>query len=96
MKDGDVYMTKEKILLKGENTKTLEEISDFLKTLADKIQSGNLTLNQAGKEVNLNLPPKCVLEIEVEEKPKGDRKKHQLEIEIEWFEDGQEQEIKIT
>lgn len=91
-----MYVTKEKVLLKSENPKTLGEISEFLRALADKVQDGNLILKQAGEEVNLSLPQNCVLEVKVEEEPRGDTKKYQLEVEIEWSENGKEQEIELA
>ncbi len=86
----------EKVLLKSEDIKSLAEISDFLNKLAGKIQTGKLTLKQAGDEVNLTLPGKCVLEVKVEEEVKANTKKYQLEIEIEWEEGETAGEIKIA
>lgn len=89
-------MPNEKILLKSESLKTLTEISDFLRTLADKIQSGNLVLKQDDNEVNLSLPQNCVLEVKVEEELKGGVKKYQVEVEIEWKEGEENQELEIV
>lgn len=89
-------MTNEKILLKSESSKTLTEISNFLRTLADKIQSGNLVLKQDDNEVNLSLPQNCVLEVKVEEEQKGDVKKYQVEVEIEWKEGEENKELEIV
>lgn len=86
----------EKVLLKSEDLKSLEEIADFLRQLANKIQTGQLTLKQAGEEVNLSLPGKCELEVKVEEEVKADTKKYQLEIEIEWKEGEETSELKIA
>lgn len=88
-------MVNEKVLLKSESLKTLTEISEFLRTLADKIESGNLVLKQAGEEVNLNLPENCVLEVKVEEELKGNTKKYQVEVEVEWTEGEENQEVEI-
>jgi amphi-Trp domain-containing protein len=89
-------MANEKILLKSEKLKSLEEIADFLRQLADKVQTGQLTLKQGGEEVNLSLPDKCVLEVKVDEEMKGKAKKYELEVEIEWKEGQGSGELKIA
>ena len=89
-------MANEKILLKSEDLKSLEEIADFLRQLADKVQTGRLTLKQAGEEVNLSLPGKCVLEVKVDEEVKGKTKKYELDVEIEWKEGEGTGELKIA
>lgn len=89
-------MARENVLLKSESSKSLPEIAEFLRELADKVQSGNLTLKQGEEEVNLNLPNTCVLEVKVEEEPKGTGKKYQVEVEVEWKEGESEQEVQIA
>ena len=82
----EVYiMGREIILFETEERKKATEISAFLRTLADKIESGGLTLKAGSNEIALNLPKNLVLEVKVEEEEKKGKTKMSLEVEIEWI-----------
>lgn len=79
----------ETVLFKSEEKKTKSEIADTLRTIANKIDKGNLVLKQDSTEIALEFPAQMVLELKVEEE-QGKRLKRSLEIELEWIvgEDG--------
>lgn len=79
----------ETVLFKSEEKKTKGEIADTLRTIANKIDKGNLVLKQDSTEIALEFPAQIVLELKVEEE-QGKRLKRSLEIELEWIvgEDG--------
>jgi len=79
-------MKTERVLFKSEERKPVNDIADFLRSLAGKIETGKVTLRQPGKEVTLQFPPDAVLEVKVEEETKRDRIKRSLEVELEWME----------
>ncbi len=82
----EVYiMGREIILFETEERKNAAEVSAFLRTLADKIESGGLTLKAGSNEVALNLPRNLILEVKVEEEEKKGKTKMSLEVEIEWI-----------
>ncbi|WP_022669388.1 amphi-Trp domain-containing protein [Desulfospira joergensenii] len=74
----------ETILFKSEEKKTKNEIANTLRTIADKIELGQLTLKQDQAETVLEFPDQMVLELKVEEE-QGKRLKKSLEIELEWI-----------
>jgi len=79
-------MGKELKLFKSEERKTRAEVADFLRLLADKLTDGVVSLKSGNEQINLNISPNVILEIQVEDEDK--RKKgiqHSLEIEIKWF-----------
>ncbi|MDD4731684.1 MAG: amphi-Trp domain-containing protein [Desulfovibrio sp.] len=78
-------MGRETILFKSEERKTTAEAAEVLRTIAAKLESGQITLTAGETEVSLTLPPQIILEIKAEEE-EGRTLKRSLEIEIEWAE----------
>jgi amphi-Trp domain-containing protein len=81
-------MAKKNVLVKSDLRKNLADSAAFLRELADKIESGKVTLTQAGKDVVIDLPETVSFEVEYYEQPKKRGLKKQLEIELEWTEGG--------
>ena len=80
-------MAKKKfVLMKSKQRLDRAAAADFLRQLADKLESGTVSLNQAGEQLQLEIPDQVVLEVEAEDKVKPRGTKRQLEIEIEWVE----------
>ena len=73
----------ETVLFKSEEKKSAKEIADILRQIADKIESGSMTLMQSGKETILDFPQSMILEMKVEEE-QGRKLKKSFEIELEW------------
>ena len=85
-------MAKKNVLVKSDQRKTLADAAAFLRELADKIESGKVTLSQDGKDVVVELPESIGFEIEYYEQPKKYGLKKQLEIELEWTEGGRKRQ----
>jgi amphi-Trp domain-containing protein len=84
-------MGKEVRLFKSEERRSRPEVTAFLRELADKIDSGQVVLRQGAEELKLDIPQNLVLEIQVEEEDKKSKGlEHSLEVEIAWYEGGQE------
>ncbi|MFO7761531.1 MAG: amphi-Trp domain-containing protein [Desulfobia sp.] len=79
----------ETVLFKSEEKKSAVEIATTLRHIADKIDSGNITLKQGSEQVTVDFPRNMVLELKVEEE-QGRRLKKSLEIELEWIMDGEQ------
>ncbi|WP_285907452.1 amphi-Trp domain-containing protein, partial [Pseudodesulfovibrio pelocollis] len=78
-------MGRETVLFKSEERKTTAEAAAVLRAIADKIETGQITLTAQGGEVSLAIPPQITLEIKAEEE-EGRTRKRSLEIELEWTE----------
>lgn len=89
-------MGQEKVLLKSEERKSLAEAASFLRQLADKVESGQVSLVQADNELSFNLPGMVTLELKVEEEDKRGRTKFGIEVEIEWYEGDEAGEVKLA
>lgn len=76
-------MGVETVLFKSEEKKSSKEIADILRQIADKIDSGTMTLMQSGNKIVLDFPPSMILEMKVEEE-QGRILKKTFEIELEW------------
>ena len=74
----------ETVLFKSEEKKSAKEIADILRQIADKIESGSMTLMQSGNETILDFPQSMILEMKVEEE-QGKKLKKSFEIELEWI-----------
>ncbi len=83
-------MARKEKLFKSKKTQSREEVSSFLRELADKIESGTLSFVQGSEETNFELPSNITVEIEAEQKVKNRKGLQQeLEIELTWYEGGQ-------
>ena len=74
----------ETVLFKSEEKKSAKEIAEILRQIADKIESGSMTLMQSGNETILDFPQSMILEMKVEEE-QGRKLKKSFEIELEWI-----------
>jgi amphi-Trp domain-containing protein len=81
-------MARKNVLVKSDLRKNLADSAAFLRELADKVETGQVTLVQGGKDVVIDLPETVSFEVEYYEQPKKRGLKRQLEIEIEWTEGG--------
>ncbi|MFP4111144.1 MAG: amphi-Trp domain-containing protein [Desulfonatronovibrio sp.] len=81
----------EKTLFKTEEKKEAGQAAQILRSIADKIESGNIVLTSTGQEISLQVPASLILEIKVEEETSrsGKPPKKSLEIELEWTEGGE-------
>ena len=79
----------ETVLFKSEEKKSAQEIAGILRQIADKIDTGSMTLLQGDSEVVLDFPSTMVMEMKVEEE-QGRKLKKSFEIELEWV-PGEEQ-----
>ena len=79
-------------LLKVIKEKNLADAGAFLRDLADKVESGKVTLVQGGKDVVVDLPETVSFELEYYEQPKKHVLKKQLEIELQWTEGGKKKQ----
>lgn len=81
-------MAKKNVLVKSDVRKNLADSAAFLRELADKIESGQVTLVQGSQDVVIDMPNTISFELEYYEQPKKRGMKKQLEIELEWTEGG--------
>jgi len=81
-------MAKKNVLVKSDQRKNLSDAAAFLRELADKIETGQVTLVQGGQDVEISLPETVSFELEYYEKSKKRGLKKQLGIELEWAEGG--------
>ena len=88
-------MAKKNVIVKSELRKTLPEVASFLRELADKVETGKVTLVQAGQDVTVELPDSVDFELEYYEQTKKNGLKKQLEIELEWVE-GEKKHQSVT
>lgn len=79
-------MARETVLFRSEERKSRDEVAQFLRQIADRLQSGSVTLIQGEERLQLDIPTGLTLEIKVEEEQKRDGPRRSLEIEVEWRE----------
>ncbi len=87
----------EKILMKSKEKTNRAKIAQFLKTLAEKIEGGEICIKKGEEELRLLISQDVTLEIKVEEEEKTTGVKKTLEIEIDWYEgETQNQKVEIV
>ena len=75
----------EKNLLSEKGSKTTKELSDFLRTVADKIDQGNLTLTRGQDVVELNFPKSMGFRFKVKDDiSKSGEIKRKVQIGFRW------------
>ncbi len=77
-------MGKEQILFKSEEKMNSKEAANLLRTIADKIEKGKVTLVQGNKQTSLKIPQRVEVEIKAEKETGRKKTTKKLEIEIEW------------
>ena len=79
-------MAKKNVIVKSDLRKKLPDVASFLRELADKVETGQVTLVQGGQDVIVEMPETVSFELEYYEQPKKGGLKKQLEIELQWVE----------
>lgn len=74
----------EEVLFKSEEPKDRADVAAFLRQLADKVETGTVTLRQGDTEQRVEIPQRLVLETKLERETKRDVEKMSLEVELEW------------
>jgi amphi-Trp domain-containing protein len=85
-------MAKKNVIVKSDLRKNLPDVAAFLRELADKVETGKVTLVQGGQDVIFELPETVSFELEYYEQPKKSGLKKQLEIELQWVEGDQKRQ----
>ena len=80
-------MGRKNKLFKSEELKSRQEVAAFLKELAEKLEVNRLVLSRGAENVSLNIPDNISLGIVSESKKKKGKRKHSLELEMEWLEE---------
>jgi amphi-Trp domain-containing protein len=76
---------KEIVLMQSEERLDRSAVAAFLRDVADKLETGTVTLKQAGQQLDLEIPAQVVFEIKAEEEIKSKGTQRSLELEIEWL-----------
>lgn len=76
---------KEIVLMQSEQRLDRASVAAFLRELADKLETGTVSLTQAEEQLQLEIPEQVVLEIKAEEEYKSKGTQRSLEVEIEWM-----------
>ncbi len=80
-------MTRETVLFSAKDTRPRSGVAAFLRELADKVESGAVTLRRGETAQEVVLPGHMVLEIKLEDEQKRRGIRHSLEIEMKWYDD---------
>jgi amphi-Trp domain-containing protein len=89
-------MGRETRLFKTEERKKRPDVSEFLHQLADKVSEGQVVLSQGTENISLQIPDNLTLEVQVEDEDKGTKGvQHSLEIEIKWYDNGQDGSLEL-
>jgi amphi-Trp domain-containing protein len=76
----------DKTLLQSKDIKTATEMAAFLRTLADKIETGRLTFTAGGSSVDLVIPKRLGFRLHVKDDI-GRRTQRKVQIGFRWYHD---------
>ena len=77
-------MGRETVLFESEEKKTRSDAAAVLRKIAEKVESGTVSLQKGDNTFDIDFPPNLKLEIKVEEES-GKTTKRSFEIELEWI-----------
>ncbi len=83
-------MGNEVVLFKSEEKMTRRDAAELLRTIADKIDKGKITLSQGKKKVELKIPGRVEVELKAEKETGKKKTTKKLEVEIEWLVGGKD------
>lgn len=72
------------VMYKSDENMSRSDLAAFLRSLADRLETGHVVLTSGGKETPVDVPEQVELEVQYEEKQKPQGTRYQLELEIEW------------
>jgi amphi-Trp domain-containing protein len=72
------------ILYKSDEYMSRSELATFLRSLADRIEGGTVTLTGGEQQTTVEVGERVELEVEYQTKDKAKGTRYQLELEIEW------------
>ena len=78
-------MGRETVLLRSKEMKSRADVAAFLRALADKLDGGQVVLQQGGQEISLDVPEQVELQVKAEEEEKGTRTQLGMEVEFQWY-----------
>ncbi|MFC4359024.1 amphi-Trp domain-containing protein [Halobium salinum] len=81
----------EEVLFKTESARSREQIAEYLRTVADKLDAGDaVTLSAGSESVTLDVPERPTFEVKAERETSsaGGPGELSVEFELEWDEDG--------
>jgi amphi-Trp domain-containing protein len=74
-------MAKKNVIVKSDLRKNLPDVAAFLRELADKVETGTVTLVQGGQDVVIDLPETVSFELEYYEHRTGvDRRRQKTAV----------------
>jgi len=77
-------MGKETVLFKYEEKMSSLEAANLVRKIGDKIESGEIVLEQGKKKVKLAIPSRVEVEVKAEKEVGKKKTTMKLELEIEW------------
>lgn len=77
----------EEVLFENESHQSLGDVAAYLRSLADKLESGEpVTLRAGAEELTLDVPPKVEFEVKAERETGSGPAELSIEVELEWNE----------
>ena len=77
-------MGKETVLFRYEEKMSSAEAAHLVRKVADKIETGEIVLEQGKKKVNLAIPSRVEVQVKAEKEVGRKKTTMKLELEIEW------------
>ena len=86
----------EEVLFESERRHSREEIADYLRTVADRLEGdGRLTFQAGDESVDLAVPDRPTFEVKAEREVEGSATELSVEFELEWDENGDDVDLSI-
>lgn len=83
----------EEVLFESERRRSREDIAEYLRTVAEKLETGEeITLRAADESVTLEVPPRPTFEVKAEREGTAPNTELSVEFELEWDENNTENE----
>jgi len=77
-------MAKKNTLFKGKEVRSTEEVAQFLRQLADKLEENEVVLRRGSEVAKVTVPDRTTFKIKVKEKQKKRKTKYTFKLKLKW------------
>ncbi len=89
-------MAKKVRLFSRKEPKSRQEASEFLSQLSERLAEGQVTLRQAGEDLNLEIPQNLRMKVKVTKKPeRTNGARHKMTLQLIWHEGDQDEPLAL-
>jgi amphi-Trp domain-containing protein len=89
-------MARKNTLFRGKEVRSTEEIAEFLRQLADKLEENEVVLRRGSEVAKVTVPGRATFKIKVKEKQKKRKTKYTFNLKLKWSDSHQGEPVTLA